>query len=392
MKRIGCLIGALFLLFTINAESDPTITLLKQANTVKRIHADSAISLTHKALALASTDSLKARAYYTLGNTYLLHDQYDISIKQYKYIPKLTKDILLLGKVYNNMGVAYKSIAQYDSSIIYYFKSLILKEKDQRASPFHNIGVVYRIIGDYKNATKYCEKSLLLFTSQKDTSGIAKVMNGLGNVYSEKEQYNNALNYYFKYISLLSPTNFNKVCIAYSNIGLTYERMNQLDSAYIYSSKALTINREIDDRVGVMIDLNNLAYILQRQEKYEEALSLFKESMLIANSLNKPAELEKIYFNMLDIYGILRDDKNELVYYELFSWVRENINSQDVLDLLEEEEAKYAQLELQREQERTRKKRTKEWAIYGVVICSVVMGIFMVLRWRKRKLKSLKKD
>ncbi len=398
MKRIGCLIGALFLLTVAIAKNSKAIDLLKQANAIKRTHADSAILLTQQALVFASTDSLKARTYYTLGNTYLIHDEYEKALIEYnKLLPLAIKnDTALLAKVYNNIGFTYQSISQYDTAIAYYYKSLQLKKGKIRASTLHNIGVVYRIMENYEDATKYYQKSFNIYSSYNDTSGIVKITNALGIVYLETEEYDKALSHFFEYLSLIPSSNLKKVRIANSNIGLVYQRMNQLESAYIYTSKALAISRQINDKVGVMVNLNNSANILRKQEKYTQALPLYKRASLIADSLNSQKELMEIYFAISETYGSIDNDKQELVYFKLFTAIKDTIKSQNTVERIEEEKLKYEQLEMEKDREImaaklkliSQRAKMAEYGMYALGTLLAITILFMILYRRIQRKKE----
>ena len=65
---------------------------------------------------------------------------------------------------YNNMGLMYSALKDYESAPEYYVlnisQKMLFKERDFIASTYYNIAELYREKSDYKNALKYYIKSM----------------------------------------------------------------------------------------------------------------------------------------------------------------------------------------------------------------------------------------
>eukprot|EP00919_Chromeraceae_sp_WS-2016_P054542 GHVR01129660.1.p1 GENE.GHVR01129660.1~~GHVR01129660.1.p1 ORF type:complete len:127 (+),score=3.74 GHVR01129660.1:114-494(+) len=108
-------------------------------------------------------------------------------------------------KVYSNLGSLYYSkIGNYSMAREYFIMCLELAEKNkmqrEKAIEHNNIGLLNYKLSKYKEAEEHFEKAMLLWTNQVFLSN---VYNNLASVYEEENQYEQALNTYYKGLQLL---------------------------------------------------------------------------------------------------------------------------------------------------------------------------------------------
>ncbi len=111
---------------------------------------------------------------------------------------------------YNNIGIVYAYLGDYDKALEYYNKALSILQKilgeehPDTAMSYNNIGTVYAYLGDYDKALEYYNKALsirqkVLGEEHPDT---AMSYNNMGSVYDELGDYDKALEYYDKALSI----------------------------------------------------------------------------------------------------------------------------------------------------------------------------------------------
>ncbi len=178
----------------------------------------------------------------------------------------------LLGMSYNNLGVFFGVTNQIDSSLFAFKKAIQFLPENHSRVPgiYNNQSIVYKKKGDYDAAFGALEKALQSAKEHNNRVTEAAIYGELASVYSEVEQYNNALE-------------------------------NLLKSLEIYNSVPTTPIRNI------MVEKQKLAnlYIKLREtqlaaELYEEVLPFFKENNI----------LDTYYFTLIN-YGncLLQLDK-----------------------------------------------------------------------------------
>jgi len=114
--------------------------------------------------------AIKRSSLTQSGRQYWRQGQDERSIECYEEALRL--DLSLKGENhqdvaqdYDNIGVAYKGMGEYDRAIEYYRKAIailegISPEHILLPAPYNHIGIAYGYKGDYRRAVEYHEKAL----------------------------------------------------------------------------------------------------------------------------------------------------------------------------------------------------------------------------------------
>ncbi len=191
-------------------------------------------------------------------------------------------------------------------------KRLLLKGIDQaqiKGRPFseaeliNTYGIYYDVSGQSDSAKYYFEKALNISEAHKYQNITVMVINNLGMFHWNKGNYQEALDYFFQALEMnKTGKEMSKADTYYSNIGLIYQEMGLPEKALEYQYLALKIRREIGDKKGVAISLNNIGINLTNKKNYKEAERTFQEAINTAKEANELG----IYYNAVggiaDIY------------------------------------------------------------------------------------------
>jgi tetratricopeptide (TPR) repeat protein len=189
---------------------------------------------------------------------------------------------------YNNLGVAYKSQGALDRSLENYLTALHLyeeiKNEEGIATLKNNIGTIYSIKKDQGQAMKYYEESLQQFTTLKDKSKMIGTLNNLGNLHSDLQLYEQALKYYSQADQLseqLGKINLDPL----ANIGTVYYKQGNYQKAISYYEKALSIARKQNDNMSLLNILSNMGEVYAKTGQGAKAQSLLDSAMLLCTKL-----------------------------------------------------------------------------------------------------------
>ncbi len=190
-------------------------------------------------------------------------------------------DSLLLGKTYNNMGVAYEYTGQPDSAVYFFEKAVSVRELigdiEGMAQSYRNIAQVLRVLNRLDEAGSFNKKAYELIPQMKDYKIIA-------NIYNET---------------------------AY-----LFELANQLDSAKIMYRIMIDISRENNFYRGISVGYTNLAYVYEREGIHTEALALKKEGLAIDKMLDNSYCIMTSYRAVADCYFNMKEYNNALLYLD----------------------------------------------------------------------------
>ena len=118
---------------------------------------------------------------------------------------------------------------------------------------------------------------------------------------------------------------------SHSQLGSNYLYLGDAESALPHISKAIEINRQLENLEDATNDLNNLAALYQHQSQYEEAAQTYQDVITYSESLNDNVSIVYALINLMAISTEQDDEKKALEYAGQI---------QDIINLFSEMEAK----------------------------------------------------
>jgi tetratricopeptide (TPR) repeat protein/two-component sensor histidine kinase len=183
------------------------------------------------------------------------------------------------------------------------------------------IGVVYRRMDAVKSALEYHNKALQLakntpIKTREIIDNIAISHNSIGNIYLLLERDDLAFNHFEKALKI-EKNNNNKlgVAINHQNIGAIYEREGKLEKALEFYRKSLDYNKQINSKLGKIICNNSIANVYLKQNKVSDALKIVSPNLQLAKELGDNYYLADVYVTLGKIYlekGDYRKAQNNL--------------------------------------------------------------------------------
>ncbi len=185
--------------------------------------------------------------------------------------------ILALSKSYfgtaPEKSISYGEIAQALSKKINYPKG--------QALAYKNIGIGYYNKGSYIEALQNYKLSLEIFTSLKDSLGIANIFSNMGNIYYIQGEDYKALDYYIKSLKIAENLKDKiRIATANGNIGAVY--MNKRSTYYKaleYNLNSLKIGEEIGDKNIIGTSSVNVGQVYFDQGNTDLAIKYFQKSL-----------------------------------------------------------------------------------------------------------------
>lgn len=241
----------------------------------------------------------KAQLYNNIGLVYKEIAEYEQAIKYLQDALDIrTKEVgkknIITGIYINNIGLVYRSIGKYDKALNCYNKTLeIFMAKygysDSRvATLYNNIGAVYKSKGDFGQALFNSQKALeiqqeLLGEQHPDTAvthdTIGDILFSLSKYRESKEHYIEAL----KIREVSFGIKDSRTANSYKHVGSIYQRLGELETACTYYKQALHILQEIwgDDHLLTASSYNSIGQIYYLKKDYQTALQYYKKALII---------------------------------------------------------------------------------------------------------------
>jgi tetratricopeptide (TPR) repeat protein len=236
-----------------------------------------------------------------------------------------------LTEKYYHAGLMYDKAGKYDKAIENYIKALDIAKKlgqdDKTANTLNNLGNMYSFNGDSDKAIKQYEESLVInkkldkkddvaknlrsIASERSIKGnkeslmsfkklglddaVVQHLKKLGRAYTEKKQYEQAIEFYKKALMIIIKLDQKKgeTALLLNYLGNLYGDNGQYDKAIKQFEEALMINKELGCEIGVATNLNNIGNIYKLKKQNEKAIKFQKEASMISNELSQKSKKEE---------------------------------------------------------------------------------------------------
>lgn len=317
------------------------------------------VPILKRVIALPPNDGQKLRvAYNQLGITFNRLSQFDTALVYLHKLYSLSEenaDSSSMARALINQGVAYNRMGHNPKALEVYNKCIeILKQQKDSlglSSVYHNIGKIHKKLGDTDLAMTYYEKSLELKLYTNNIEGAGRTYNNMANILTDEKKYEEGLNYYQKAYALhLKTGNRRSQALTLANIADAYSLMGQYDSALEYGYNALAIHQEINSNRGLSYTLKTIAttYLkLQKSpdptkvNKYGKKSTMEIETMLLdAKDLTEGSKdfdsLIDTYYALVEFYKDQNRPKEALLYQEKYITAKDSVYSIEKLAAITE--------------------------------------------------------
>lgn len=261
---------------------------------------------------------------------------------------KTINDPVLTGRSLIIMGQAYRVKGELELSTQLALQAIELlpdtrEGKRAKSSAYGGLGNNFYTVGDLDRATDYCKRAFQLKLEVGTDWESAIVATQLVGLYSVTSQPDSAMffaNYAKPILESDSSYQF-YLSGLYNSLGAHYQMTEQIDSAYIYYEKSVTINEKLGTIVQLPVGYFNMAEIARENGQIQKTLELLNPGLDYLQVYPNP-EVEKAYYRLFSAcYSDLGDLKRSLFYRDKQDSVQTTINQIQHQSKILELEAKY---------------------------------------------------
>ncbi|MBS1757094.1 MAG: tetratricopeptide repeat protein, partial [Bacteroidetes bacterium] len=258
-----------------------------------------------------------------LANNYIFTGDYSTALDNIHFLEKYIKpkDSINYASIASLYGMMYGVKGEYDSSILFYSKSIEINERIhnemQLPGNYANIAIGYQQLANYPMALKYQQKGLLLAQKNKNKSVEARTMMNMAITYQNIGDTAKAIQEYQSSIDLAKKINSKIVELyAYSNLSTLYIGKQQWTEAYDLAIKSAELAAASGDKGIGAANLSKAAISLAHQNKFAEAAEISKKSILLADSSAQPLNISQAYNSMAITLFLQKKYREAIPYFE----------------------------------------------------------------------------
>ncbi len=195
---------------------------------------------------------------------------------------------------------------------------------------------IYSDKNDYYNAIDNFSKSKQFFQKINDTLGIAKINNSLGLIEISRGNYATGLEHSLSAIKIFEEKNLRKdLSVAYNNLAEAYYNTQQVDKALEYNFKALNVREQLRDSSGMKMSNKNIAMLYSMRKEHRKAIEYYETVLSLLNPNKDKALRGEILPRIGDQYLNFKEyDKAEDYLDEGLAYNRSIKNNEGILRAL----------------------------------------------------------
>lgn len=255
-------------------------------------------------------------------------------------------DEQLIG-IYNNLGVLYLTLGDFEKSLTYNVKAegIIIKnvgyESLSLADVYNNRGRLFNIMKTYDLSFQYLEKSIRIYekyinSSKAALNNLSIAYLNLSIAYTETNRVRDAIDILNKNLQLINQFHLESIYLTYLNLAKAYYKLSDYNKAEDYYHKS--IQSLISEKGTTYFRLAEIYYdygiLLRKEEKYKEAISSHKNALLIClkNYHTKHPLVSLSYKHLGDDFISAGKVDSALFYYQRsLTAVIKDFNNNDIL-------------------------------------------------------------
>ncbi|WP_316769672.1 sensor histidine kinase [Pedobacter frigiditerrae] len=160
---------------------------------------------------------------------------------------------------------------------------------------------------NFDKALFYGKAELQLAEKLKDSASIALAYSDIGNTYTRVNNLKEALAYHLKSYNLREKLGLKaKAAGSISNIAIIYKQMGNFKDALDYMHRSLKIYEAANDELRQALVLSNIGNVYMNYEKYSAAKESYDRVIILAKKNNSSSSLASAYSGLMKYYFQLK--------------------------------------------------------------------------------------
>ncbi|MFN6452031.1 MAG: CHAT domain-containing protein [Nostoc sp. EfeVER01] len=191
-----------------------------------------------------------------------------------------------------------------------------LDDKGWEANILFGIGKVYSDLGEKQEALKYYNQALPIFRAVENREMEATTLNNIGGVYSDLGEKQEALKYYNQALPIYRAVeDKGGEANTLNNIGSVYSNLGEKQEALKYYNQALPIRRAVEDKGGEATTLSNIGSVYDSLGEKQEALKYYNQALPMRRAVEDKGGEATTLNNIGSVYHSLGENQEALKYY-----------------------------------------------------------------------------
>jgi len=405
----------------VRAMPDDTLKVIKLADLSKKYikyQIDTSYNLSLSSVRLSQKLEYKygnAYAFKQLGLVYKYLTEYDSALVYYFKSLNLFKDLNVISekaRLLNRIANIYKRQGKFEESLDIFLSaldiSITINDSVLISAIYNNVGVLYYDMAYYDKALDYQMLNLAFEKERGSTNNIATILMNIGNIYKTKEYYDQAAEYYKQALVYLEKegSKYDQLLLLH-NMGAIYEENYKLTTALEYYNKALALEKEINYKELTVYTLQGIGNVYIKMGNFNVGIRYLENSYDLAEKIGDLRKMHVLSSNLYKEYEKHGDYKKSFQYLKKYVQIEDSIfaveGKKQIVELEQkyeaekrqqqiaflEKEKEIQQLQLSKSKLESKQKSLQRNILILILIFASGFVFFMLKENKKRKKKNL---
>ncbi len=250
----------------------------------------------------------------------------------------------MLPKLYNNIGITYQNLGQYENAIAAYTKALQAKDLFpvsalKKSTVYLNISGPFISLKQYKTANSYLNLAASEAFKQNDYKLYRAVLDNKGSVAGLQKDYMVGKKYFEESITISDRYHLDKTT-ALINIGIIDYLQNDYDTALVILLNILaeTDTTNKNDGISLLKTIKNdrisalktIGQVYLTEKKYDKAEVYLLQALKESRELHQPEYIAECSGFLANLYKETGDFKKAIQFQDAYMQIKDSLNSIEV--------------------------------------------------------------
>ncbi|WP_084553673.1 tetratricopeptide repeat-containing sensor histidine kinase [Olleya marilimosa] len=277
---------------------------------------------------LAEITYYKAKIHYQEGQNQMAISEF----KNAKTLFTTIKDTITVAKINSNLGFIEIENGNYKAGLSHALSAIQELEKrslfDDLSANYESLANAYQNANVIDKAITYYIKKIEVDNKTNNTKGLIATNKKLGDIYTSKKNYNQAISYYESALGYAGNYDETSRANILPYLGNAYLMDKDYKTSARYLLESINLNRRFDNQEGVLIALNSLGELYLKQNRLNTAQEQLLEASNLSRLLNNDEQLLKNYRLMTTLDSIKGDFDNAYVWQSQYYNLKEKIDAE----------------------------------------------------------------
>ncbi|MBL0745285.1 tetratricopeptide repeat-containing sensor histidine kinase [Chryseolinea lacunae] len=270
------------------------------------------------------------------GETNFSTGAFEKSIQNYTTAVNLLKDhnyslyygiaLFKIGEVHENEG-SYHTAYEYFYNAIKEYERINARQEIQRT--YTQIGWCYVYQDNFSQAMENAQHSLAIAQQIGDSASIGQNQNLVGYIHYKTKKYDDALASFEQAITIRKKIkDWYGYGFSLYNSALTYLELHQYPKAHALFLESIEVDKRVGKKIGILFTSNTLGLQYAKERNFALSAHYLAEANALAKSIPVTTQLLSNYQNYIYLYEAKNDQRNVIVYYKLFTKLKDSLNNE----------------------------------------------------------------